>query len=96
MSKGKHARAVLSAELSDGINRPLPSLESNRDQAGLVGMTCEGPDGAKTCNATQHNCLKHCCSIEHEETSLHHIAHGPGTGPRCTPLRIPGRLKPYE
>lgn len=52
MSKGKHARAVLSAELSAGINRPLPSLESNRDQAGLVGMTCEGPDGAKN---MQHN-----------------------------------------
>lgn len=53
--------------LPDGINRPLPSLESNRDQAGLVGMTCEDPDRAKTCNTTQHNCLKDCCSIEHEK-----------------------------
>lgn len=55
MSKGKHARAVLSAELPVGINRPLPSLESNRDQAGLVGMTCEGPYGAKNMlhNTTQ-------------------------------------------
>lgn len=95
MSTSTHARAVASAEPSDGINSPLPSLQSNRDQGGLLGMTCEGPNGPKTCNGTQHDCLK-LRSIEHEGRSPHRIAHRPGTGPRSTPPRILCRLKPYE
>lgn len=52
MSASKHASAVASAGLSDGINRPLPSLQSNRDQGGSLGMTCEGPKPSKN---TQRN-----------------------------------------
>lgn len=56
MSTSKHARAVASAGPSDGVNRPLPSLQSNRDQGGSLALTCEGPKPAKK-HAAQHNLI---------------------------------------
>lgn len=55
MSTSKHARAVAPAGPSDGVNSSLPSLQCNRDQAGSLALTCEGPKPAK--NTQQHNLI---------------------------------------
>lgn len=66
--------------LSQKRARSAPPLESNRDQAGLAGMTCEAADSVE--NMQRYTTVFRgwedgCCTIERGETSRHHAADGP-------------------